>query len=509
MAWLLIPSAAIAQASPASPNWAAIRAAVQDSIVYIETLSRDADGANRDARSGTGIVVSTQGHVLTALHTIPPPYPEPERGRVRTITVAQKRHAQPIAAEIVRWDEQSDLVLLQVPRATNWRPLCFGDGAKVGVETVVWKLGYAGGEELSSHEGRISNLNGPNGKWHTTLALNRGDSGGPVFDQYGAIAGIASAGYEQQQLRTLVIPETLTRQLRQAVGILITSQCVPPLPPDRVRVLVGMGDGPDREFWAKPGKGNDESFHDCKPGCPEMVVIPAGSFKMGASPGEAGATPAELPQHAAQIPRPLAVGRFEVTYDQWDHCASDLACLPAESESYWRREGLPAVNISWQEAQKYVNWLSRLTRKKYRLPSESEWEYFARAGSTDPFWWGSTIHWSKTTYHCGGSFNNSPVCREEPGGPSRVGTFSANAWGIHDVHGNAREWVLDCWNPTYATAPSDAMPVLTGDCARRVSRGGSWHDDPVWLRSAARRSFSSDAQGSNWMQGLRVVREID
>ena len=112
--------------------------------------------------------------------------------------------------------------------------------------------------------------------------MNRGDSGGPVFDQYGAIVGIASAGYEQQQLRTLVIPETLTRRLRQAIGILITSQCVAPPPPDRVRVLVGMGDGRDREFWAKPGKGDDESFQDCKPGCPEMAVIPAGSFKMGA-----------------------------------------------------------------------------------------------------------------------------------------------------------------------------------------------------------------------------------
>ena len=147
---LVVSSAGVAQAPPASPNWAAIRAAVQESVVYVEALSRDADGANRDQRAGTGFVVSTHGHVLTALHTIPGPYPGPEPGRVRTITVAQTRHGPPIPAEIVRWDEQSDLVLLQVPRATTWRPLCFGDGTKVGAETLVWKLGYAGGAELSS-----------------------------------------------------------------------------------------------------------------------------------------------------------------------------------------------------------------------------------------------------------------------------------------------------------------------------------------------------------------------
>ena len=238
---------------------------------------------------------------------------------------------------------------------------------------------------------------------------------------------------------------------------------------------------------------------DC-PECPEMVVVPAGSYRMGSEDGRSD----ELPVHEVAIGAPFAVGRYEVTFAEWDACARDGGCPRgediAEDPLGWGRGRRPVIEVSWDDVQHYVQWLSRKTGEAYRLPSESEWEYAARAGTETAYSWGDEIGVNRA--NCIGCGSQWDYDRTAP-----VGSFGANAWGLHDMHGNVFEWVEDCWNDSYAGAPADGSAWLRGNCNYRVLRGGSWLSGPSSLRAAFRGRFSTDNRNIVY-GGFRVARTL-
>ena len=237
------------------------------------------------------------------------------------------------------------------------------------------------------------------------------------------------------------------------------------------------------------------TFKECKNGCPEMVVIPAGSFMMGSSPAEN--YPRELPQHKVKIEIPFAVAKFELTFEEWDHCANYGNCNPDISASGWGRGRQPVVNVTWQEAQTYVKWLSKLTGQDYRLLSEAEWEYSARGGKQEFFSFGNDNVFLKDY----GWYADNSDGRAHP-----VNLKLPNSFGLQDMHGNVSEWVADCSNDNYRNAPEDGSPWLTGNCDGRVFRGGSWLYGPRVLRSAHRDWLIDDVKKDH--VGFRVARTL-
>jgi formylglycine-generating enzyme required for sulfatase activity len=237
-----------------------------------------------------------------------------------------------------------------------------------------------------------------------------------------------------------------------------------------------------------------EIFKECR-NCPEMIVLPPGSYVMGSPEGQ-GTSDDELPQHTVRIERAFAVSRFEVTFDQWDTCARFGGCPPA-SDGGFGRGNRPVANISWSEAQNYVTWLASVTGKGYRLVTEAEWEYAARAGTSTPYFFGSNVDSLRQFAW----FNENSNSRSHP-----VGSMRANAFGLYDMYGNTWEWVADCWSPNYAATPVDGSPMTSGDCSQRVLRGGSWNDRPESLRSAARNRAPADLR--QIVLGFRVARTL-
>jgi formylglycine-generating enzyme required for sulfatase activity len=259
--------------------------------------------------------------------------------------------------------------------------------------------------------------------------------------------------------------------------------------PTPVRELAGeVPLSPERERALKP----KDAFRECAT-CREMVVVSAGSFTMGSPLSEAGRSDNEGPPHVVTFARPFAVGRFAVTFDEWDACVADGGCNGYKpSDQGWGRGQRPVTNVSWDDAKKYAAWLSRKTGKTYRLLSEAEREYVTRAGTTTPFWWGSSISKNQANYDYSYSYGDAEseslpkLQGKMEAGP--VDSFQPNPWGLYQVHGNVWEWVEDCWNESYQDAPSDgSVWTSSGDCRRRVLRGGSWSSYPQHLRSASRQ----------------------
>ena len=253
------------------------------------------------------------------------------------------------------------------------------------------------------------------------------------------------------------------------------------------------------------GGAPGESFRDCDT-CPPMVSVPAGSFLMGAPESEPWSRDDERPQRTVSIPS-FAMGAYEVTFAEWDRCVAEGGCGGySPDDEGWGRGDRPVIIVSWDDAQLYVAWLSRKTGETYRLPTEAEWEYAARASTTSPFNTGGTISSQQANfdgrsgypdgYNEGGLFRWQTV---------PVGSFASNAFGLHDVHGNVWEWVQDCFG-SYGNAPSDGRAAEGGGCSDRVLRGGSWFSEPWFLRSANR-----DGVGSGYRDdgvGFRVVRTL-
>ena len=245
---------------------------------------------------------------------------------------------------------------------------------------------------------------------------------------------------------------------------------------------------------------------DC-PECPELVAIPGGSYMMGSPGDEAGRGGREGPRHRVAIPRPIAVGKYEVTFAEWDACVAAGGCGGYRPEDEgWGRGRRPVINVSWNDAKSYVKWLSQETGKGYRLLTESEWEYVARAGTTGPFHFGQTISTELANYD-GDYTYGSGRKGVDRGKTVAAGSFPANGFGLHDVHGNVWEWVEDCLHGDYSGAPTDGSAwTFGGDCGSRVLRGGSWSVEPRSLRSAFRFRFT--AVGRSLSVGFRIARTL-
>ncbi len=241
------------------------------------------------------------------------------------------------------------------------------------------------------------------------------------------------------------------------------------------------------------------------PWCPEMVVIPAGRFLMGSSSAEAERSNDEGPQHYVSIAEPFALGRYPVTFDEYDEFAATTGREPPGDEG-WGRGRRPVINVSWNDAQAYVAWLSERTGAAYRLPSEAEWEHACRGGTTTTFHFGPTISTDQ------GNHNGNYTDGSGRKGVHRhqtipVGSFPANPFGLHDMHGNVWEWCADVWHNDYRGAPTDGRAwVEGGEQGQRVLRGGSWVNLPIYLRAAARdRSVPG---GWDYDVGFRVARTL-
>ena len=258
---------------------------------------------------------------------------------------------------------------------------------------------------------------------------------------------------------------------------------------------VARGNGEAPELLALlEGRTLGRRQRDCAE-CPEMVVVPSGEFMMGSPSGEQYRYDSEGPVHRVTISEPFAVGVYEVTFDEWDACRRGGGCSHNPHDSGRGRGNRPVIDVSWEDAQEYVGWLSRKTGAGYRLLSEAEWEYVARAGTTTAYHFGGSISPSQANY--GGN--------EEKTVP--VGSYPANGFGLHDVHGNVWEWVEDCWHDSYRSAPTDGSAWTSGgDCWLRVLRGGSWTSNPGYLRSADRNKYTATNRNING--GFRVARTL-
>jgi formylglycine-generating enzyme required for sulfatase activity len=241
-----------------------------------------------------------------------------------------------------------------------------------------------------------------------------------------------------------------------------------------------------------------ESFRDCDQ-CPEMVVIPGGNFMMGSPESEEGRSGDEGPQHPVTFARPFAVGKYEVTFDEWDACVAAGGCKERPADQAWGRGKRPVINVSWDGAQQYVAWLAKKTGRGYRLLSEAEWEYAARAGFATRYPWGDEPGINRANFNGSGSQWSGKQT-------APVGSFQPNPFGLHDMIGNVWEWTQDCWNDSYKGAPEDGRAWETGDCGRRVVRGGSWDYGPQGCRCAIRNWFEPGVRDSNL--GFRLARTL-
>ena len=267
----------------------------------------------------------------------------------------------------------------------------------------------------------------------------------------------------------------------------------------------------------------NDHFRECV-SCPEMLVVPEGEYMMGSPDDEADRNSNEGPQHRVKIPRHFAVSKLKVKREEFEKFVNETSyagedrCFTLEDGKVEERAGRsfrnpgfeqngshPAVCVDWDDAKAYVAWLSKKTGKLYRLLSESEWEYVARAGTKTPFWWGTSISTDEANYdgrstHGGGSTGEY----REKTVPADM--FKPNPWGLYQVHGNAMEWVEDCWNDSYQYGPSDDWMRVAGKCDVHVRRSGAWNTPAKMLRAAYRDNRKTGNRASN--TGFRVARTL-
>ena len=361
-----------------------------------------------------------------------------------------------------------------------------------------------------------------------------------------AAAGGSGAGVEGPQQVAKALVDELVDGLREHSELTDGFVALQPLDPRQLR-----GRGPNK--WrlhrdrrvaipeeqkrvsdaevSKPEPGH--RFRDCM-GCPELVVVAPGEYRMGSPSGEAGPGDSDGSVHRVSIGEAIAVGVYEVTVGQWRRFVGETGyatrdgCWTYEegvweerSGRNWERsgfvqdEGHPVVCVSWEDAQAYVGWLSAETGEEYRLPSESEWEYVARAGTRSARYWGEDA--GEQCRYANGSDESVRrrysdwrwrvvSCDDGYVHTSPVGSFEANGYGLHDVLGNVSEWVEDCWNESYVGAPADGSAWTRGNCEGRMLRGGSWDDFPWNLRFANRGTSTPDYRIIFF--GFRIVRTL-
>ena len=230
------------------------------------------------------------------------------------------------------------------------------------------------------------------------------------------------------------------------------------------------------------------SWRECAD-CPELLTLPAGSFDMGSHSGSE--EDANTPRRKVHIAS-FAIGKYEVTQSQW------LAVMGTKP-SMFKGDEHPVEQVTWKQSKEFCRKLSEKTGHVYRLPTEAEWEYAARAGSDTDMYFGTDAN--ELTEHAWFDDNSDETTHP-------VGQKKPNAFGLHDMYGNVWEWTMDCWNTNYSGAPVDGTAWSSGDCSMRVVRGGSWYNKVRSLKSNARARYSSEIRYNSRGGGLRVVREI-
>jgi len=245
-------------------------------------------------------------------------------------------------------------------------------------------------------------------------------------------------------------------------------------------------------------------FKECVD-CPDMVNLPKGVFLMGSPPSEASRRPVEGPQAEIKINRSFAISTKEVTFDQWDACVQDGGCRGYKPfDAGWGRGRRPVINVSYNDALAFCKWLSARTGITYRLPSEAEWEYAARAGTNTPFWFGVSLSPTNANFH--GEFPYSGPAGRFRRQTTAVASFEASPFGLYDMHGNVREWTADCWTENHVNASVDSAS-RGGDCTLHAVKGGAWNTGGWRLRSAHRYALEADERTID--TGFRVVRDSE
>ena len=315
-----------------------------------------------------------------------------------------------------------------------------------------------------------------------------------------------------------------------AAGAFVLYLAAAPTAPDRAevsRLIAALRSAGQRERSPAEPSLAGKAFRDC-PDCPDMVVIPAGRFQMGSPTSEQGRFDSEGPQHAVAV-RKFSLSKLNITEAQFSIFLAETGYQPVSCDPIldkkWKSPGRglvyppgaadlpeqPAVCINWQDIQTYIDWLNRRVllfspalKTGYRVPSEAEWEYAARATTTTSRWWGEEVGAGRANCHgCGSQWDNTLIA---PGG-----SFGPNPFGLFDMLGNVWQWTADCWNESYAGAPTDGGAWLLGDCSKRVLRGGSWSNLPVFVRAAARSKAAASGADFDYSgyAGFRVARSLE
>ena len=242
-----------------------------------------------------------------------------------------------------------------------------------------------------------------------------------------------------------------------------------------------------------------------------MVVVPAGAFWQGSADTSPLALSIEKPRRRVVISEPFAVGVYEITMAQWDACSAEGACETHPGDNGWGRGTRPVMMVSWNDAVQYASWLSTRTGQAYTLPSESQWEYFARAGEESDWLGGNAagiclfgnIAGDETTFE----WRHRDCSDDSAVATMPAGSFRANAFGVYDVIGNVAEWTMDCMNLSYLEAPADGSAWSRGMCNSRMTRGGSWFTGTKESRLSAR--FNLKNGDRNDFTGFRLVRRVE
>ena len=446
---------------------------------------------------------------------------------------------------IVKIDKSADLALLAFEKDRRSLPLNLrqGRGIRLGDDVVVAGFPLSGllAPSLNVTTGTVSSLAGLMGdrtRIQITAPVQPGNSGGPLLDSSGNVVGVVvsklnalgvagvngdipqnvnfavslgtlqafldanSVAYQTRSSTTSMRNADVADVARAATMLIECRMLVsitPPAPLARSEPFSSRPAPSAPSVASAPSEG----FRDCS-SCPEMMSIPAGSFMMGSPASETDRGSDEGPQRRVTV-QAFAVGRYEVTWTEYGACVSTGGCKAAADDGFGRGSR-PVTNVSWEDAQVYVKWLSSQTGQAYRLLSEAEWEYAARAKSGIAYPWGSSARHAYANYGdlcCVGFVSDS----DRWVNTSPVGSFPPNSFRLYDMHGNVWEWVGDCYANSYSAGqPSNGGAYSPKSCSNRVLRGGSWDSRQQLLRSAVRSKYRPSYRSNNL--GFRVARTL-
>jgi formylglycine-generating enzyme required for sulfatase activity len=375
--------------------------------------------------------------------------------------------------------QRVDVAVIETPTPSgfSWRPdvLARSDSLQPGDR--VWSVGRKADWIIQAVAGAFRQRDIDNILRLEHLGVTTGSSGSPVVAEKGLVGILVS---DEDDLDTRAVPiETIENAFS----------------PQNWNLPWSLRSALKRKRF--------EVFADCSD-CPEMVVIPGGSFVMGSEPGVPWPDPYSQPAHQVSIGYDFAVSRYEITNQQWLACVRGGGCSRDGGGTIDPNTRFPIEFVNWQDAHDFASWLSNTTGKKYRLLSEAEWEYAMRGGRNDTYPWGaSMVSDAAVCWGCAGPYDGARTKSVAP-----IGRYPSNSFKLYDLAGNVSEIVEDCWFDNYEDAPTDGRPRTAEGCADRVTRGGSYLDPPLSLRVFARSRYQNGGDRSQSV-GFRIARDLE